>query len=114
MDGMPGALVVSLLVLVKCVSLHWLLGIGQHVTQVHGKGPAGVAGMVLQGRLESMLKDAQNGRLPSLCNHWPPWGQYASQDPLTTLKLNSDPSLFSPLAPCWKLGALVTTLLLPP
>ena len=45
----PGALVVPQLVLVECINLDWLLGVGQCVAQDGGKGPAGVAGKGVQG-----------------------------------------------------------------
>ena len=56
LDGMPGALVVPLLVITECINLHWLLGVDQHVAGGWGKGPAGVAGRRVRGRLEPMLE----------------------------------------------------------
>ena len=56
---MPGTLVVSLLVLIKCIKLHWLLDVSQHAAQGlkhrlywgHQKGVA--------WKLELMLENAQ-------------------------------------------------------
>ena len=56
---MPAALAVPLLVLVEHLNLHWPLGVGQPVSRARGKGPAGVAGKGVPGRLGLMLGDAQ-------------------------------------------------------
>ena len=63
---MPGALVVSLLFLLEHLNLHWPLGVGQCVARDGGKGPAGVAGKRVWGKLELMLEDTQDGRHTSL------------------------------------------------
>lgn len=54
---MPGTLVVSLLFLLEHLNLHWPLGVGQRVARDGGKGPAGVAGKRVWGKLELMLED---------------------------------------------------------
>ena len=61
---MLGALVVSLMVLLEHLNLHCPLGVGQRAARDQGKGPAGVAGKRVWGRLELMLEDTQDGRAP--------------------------------------------------
>ena len=55
---MPGSLVVPLLVLIKHVNLHWLLGVSQPAAQGLGGGPVEVTGKAeadVGGRLASPL-----------------------------------------------------------
>ena len=70
---MPGALAVPLLILVECLNLRWPLGVGQHAARCRRKGPAGVAGKRVCGRLELMLYHVQEQRaLPSQHCPWLP------------------------------------------
>ena len=55
LDDVPGALAVPLFVLVDHVNLHWQSGVSQRAASGQGKGPAGVAGSGVWGRLEPML-----------------------------------------------------------
>ena len=66
---MPGSLVVPLLVLIKHVNLHWLLGVSQPAAQGLGGGPVEVTGKAeadVGGRLASPLP------LGALAGLWSP------------------------------------------
>ena len=110
---MLGALVVSLLFLLEHLKLHWPLGVGQCVARDGGKGPAGVAGKRVWGKLELMLEDTRMGGTP------------ASSLPLAAREPTRCPGVSGPISRSgavgtptplllqspWELGVLVTTLL---
>ena len=55
---MSGVLVVPLLVLMKHVNLHWLLGVSQPAALGLGKGLVEVTGTGIRRRQKLMLEDA--------------------------------------------------------
>ena len=85
LDDLPGDLAAPLQ---SPVSIESSLAVGCQSTCSRGssKGPAGVAGKRVWGRLELMLYHTQEQRaLPSHHCHWLPWSPSAAQESLSNM-----------------------------
>ena len=86
---MPFSPGVPLLVLTDGVKASVAVRCYQRAARGRGRGPAGVAGKGVQGRLEPVLEDAQERRAPwSLCCRWLPWGQSAASLTIGYMNVN--------------------------